>query len=396
MTYVKRRWKVEHSWTCSACKAQNRGRDLTCSKCGKGKSDENYDERNATSLPAVTDPTLIAIANGGPNWDCTYCRFENRSGALTCAQCGADKIASTARTLNDARGSQGLGPLPETRPSNAVYPEKPESEPKIPRIIVPSEPPPEPEKHTAEKNFWEEFADKRTPTTATSGYRDAPVKRADEDHREHEDELPRPRNNETLRLVIVALAVLGASALAIGFFTWLFMPWHERVHVASATWARRCELQHRETHHDHDWGSPPGAFNVSCVSRQHGTHSCNPYNCNAHSVDCHCHQVANGESCHESCTSGQNGFSDCEEVCETEYTTECDTCTEYDTCYEQCPTYDDWCRYSYYDWPVVATTLAGGTDRNRGDRNAGRHLDDGIKGIHSFQVGPGKGHTDDR
>jgi len=24
MAYVKRRWKVEHSWTCSACKAQNR------------------------------------------------------------------------------------------------------------------------------------------------------------------------------------------------------------------------------------------------------------------------------------------------------------------------------------------------------------------------------------
>lgn len=107
---------------------------------------------------------------------------------------------------------------------------------------------------------------------------------------------------------------------------------------------------------------------MSCVTRQHGTHNCNPYDCNPHSVsyECHCHQVQTGESCHERCTSNGNGFSSCEEVCSPSYSRECDTCsrTEHDTCWHQCPTFDQWCTYQYYEWPTIDTATTSGTDVN--------------------------------
>jgi len=379
-TRVKRRWTVEHTWTCSACHQTNRGRDLTCSSCGKTKSDENYNERSKT---AVADPKLLAIAHGGPNWDCAFCRFENRSGTATCAQCGADKAvmaphplygwlpggmeAPKYETVDEARARQGLASIPDgARISTAVFPEKPKAEPEIPKIVVPPETKPE-------KNFWEEMAEKRT-EAPPGGYRDAPVKRLDDDPVVVSPRQPLEPDAETTTTLrsdpststagLRVFAIISAIIAAVALLVWLFSPWHEHVRVSSARWERQRDLHHRVTMHGEGWGAPIGSFNATCESRQHGTHDCNPYDCHPHSVDCRCHQVADGESCHESCTSGQNGFSDCEEVCETEYTEECDACTEYDTCYEQCPTYDDWCRYSYYEWPVVATTRAAGTDHD--------------------------------
>jgi len=359
MAYVKKRWTVEHSWFCSACKTQVQGRHLTCPKCGKPKSDENYDERNATRLPAVTDPKLIAIASGGPNWDCAFCRFENRNRAAVCAQCGA-----ASRTVNDIRAAVGFAPIAM---SNAVYPAIPKIVPGARESIET-----QPGVHAVSSStsiFAPGPGDKRTATPSAGGYRDAPVKRIDEEAvPSPPTETPKPRRSRfdpgANRAAVLVLACAGSIAAFIALFVWLLTPWHEHVHIVGATWARWCELQHRETRHDQDWGSPPGAFNISCVSRQHGTHECNPYDCRPHDVDCRCHQVADGESCDTQCSSGGNGFSDCEEVCETEYTTECDTCTEYDTCYEQCPTYDDWCDYDYYAWPAVAHAAAAGTDRD--------------------------------
>lgn len=348
MSYVKSRRRVEHTWICSACKATNRGRDLTCPSCGKTKTGEKYNESVKVT---VTDPKVHAIGDSGPNWACSFCRFDNRGNLSQCAQCGVPREQSD-------RAQQA-------RVSKAVFPEK-QVPVEIPKIFVPPEPPkvepPEPEPP-------------RSPIL-TGSYRDAaykpfvaPTAPAPKPAPPPEPEVltlepDRPSLGISRSQIVKLVALAGGFALLITFLVWLFSPWHEHVRVSSATWSRTRDLHHRVTLSGEGWGTPSGAFNASCVSRQHGTHNCNPYDCHPHDVDCHCHQVADGESCHESCTSGENGFSDCEEVCETEYTEECDTCTEYDTCYEQCPTYDDWCTYNYYDWPIVATRQAHGTDHD--------------------------------
>lgn len=173
-----------------------------------------------------------------------------------------------------------------------------------------------------------------------------------------------PEEFPTSRRSTAAIVVFAAVCLCllVAFGVWAFMPWRETVHVSATLWSRTTNLQQRVTRNGEGWGTPSGAFNSQCESRQHGTHDCHPYDCNPHSVSCRCHDVRTGESCSEHCSSSGNGFSECEEVCTPEYEEECDSCTEYDTCYDQCPTYDDWCTFQYYEWPVIRTESTQGTD----------------------------------
>lgn len=318
--YVKRKWVVEHTWLCSACQATNRGRDLKCTHCGKPKeSSEKYDESNATSKPAVTDAKALTEATRGINWTCEYCRYENRGDLTECGKCGASRnglTKGTEATLVTSFGSGGC--------QHGVS-----------------------RGHCPECTLAEVLGEERRRASSRMSAFVTRVRGA----------------QRTLVISGIAVAVVGAL---IWGGIWLFTPWQEQATVTSAHWSRTAVLQQRVTRDGEDWGAPPGAFNVTCERRQHGTHECHPHNCNPHSVsyDCRCHEVSAGESCHESCSSSGNGFSECEEVCTPEYENECDTCerTEYDTCYDECPTYDDWCEYQYYDWPAVRQANAGGTD----------------------------------
>lgn len=144
-----------------------------------------------------------------------------------------------------------------------------------------------------------------------------------------------------------AIAAIAASVVVfVGLLVWLFTPHELRARVASMKWIHMARYEERLVKHTEAWGTSSGAFNVSCSSRYYGTESCNPYQCNPHSVSYSC----NGHSCNcrTSCTSSKNGFSNCSESCSTCYS----TCyrTEYSTCYHQCPVYRDWCAYDYYDW----------------------------------------------
>jgi hypothetical protein len=291
------------------------------------------------------------MAGAEPNWDCGFCRFENRASAVVCFECGADGNA-------DPITMRAAGWDPSTVVNG------------MPTMTLP-------ETGGAEANDETVRPRRETPRAAVVGvgYRDAAFSAGpppsppppSEDESEDESEASERsyfRRQRRIRGIVRVVAVLGCGVLLVWFLTWLFMPWHEHVRVTSARWDRTLALQHRIVQHGNGWGSPLGAFNVSCVEQQHGTHDCNPYDCDPHTVDCRCHDVATGEDCETECTSGSNGFSDCEETCTTTYSTECDSCTEYDTCYEQCPTYDRWCDYDFYEWPTVRTENTSGSDRD--------------------------------
>lgn len=159
--------------------------------------------------------------------------------------------------------------------------------------------------------------------------------------------------------------------------------------VAATNWTIYETLNIKtQKHQAGAWGTDTTAFNVSCERRYYGDESCNPYDCNAHSVSyscrphdcnghsvsysCHCHSYSCG--CHTSCTSRNNGFSSCHQSCSTcsscstcyrtEYSTCYDTChrTEYDTCYHKCPVYKQWCSYDYFEWVPTKSDSSTGTD----------------------------------
>lgn len=169
--------------------------------------------------------------------------------------------------------------------------------------------------------------------------------------------------------------ILCSSLLALGgivwFFVWLFTPNYIDAKVKSVEWSYTINLRIREVRHSSGWG-PPGnqgyyheaPFNVLCGTRLRGTENCHPYNCDPHleTYDCRCKQVQC--NCRQDCKDFKNGFTRCTKSCNT--CSNCDTCTrtKFDTCWEQCPVYEDWCNYDYYEWPIQETKNMSGTNHN--------------------------------
>jgi hypothetical protein len=305
-----RSWIVENNWTCPSCGHANRGRDITCQNCGARKDAKVKDSvPDPETAPVVVDPELLKLANDAPNWRCEYCSGQERNAKGECTNCAGER-PKLADLQNAFR--------------NVVIDRTPNvGRPVEPPEIVEDRPPLAVE---PERSACSECSERKSDGQRSLGF------------------LWRER--------WWGLGACGVGAL-IWFLVWLFLPREVDTRVASTTWRYTSELQQRETRHDASWDSDmhAGAFNTSCVTMQHGTHSCDPYTCNTHqeSYSCGGHSC----NCRTTCSNRGNGFSSCSESCSTCY----DTCyrTVSDTCYHQCPTYDQWCEYDYYAWPTILT-----------------------------------------
>jgi len=310
MARRRKSWVVEDKWKCSSCQSMNMGHDMTCKSCGNPKDASEKYELGDTSKP-VTDPTKLREANAGENWSCRHCRFDNRDLLLKeCASCGAPRFVTAPVEPEPSRPATDE---PKSRPSRldntTVLP------PPMPREMEPDE------------------------------------------------ELPnfKPSRKPILLGILVTAAVLGLIALLVWFFT----PHEHPATITSLHWERTRVLEQRYTLSGSGWGHPSGSFNVSCERRQHGTERCHPHNCEPHPVSCNCEPCHCHEVCDEpDCESDENGYSHCTQDCEDECDQCCDTCTAYNTCYDECPVYDDWCTYNYYEWRDVDTETTSGSDHS--------------------------------
>lgn len=339
-TYVKRRWTVENTWTCDSCKEVNRGRDMKCKKCGSYKEKhEKYDtSKNLTSAP-VTDPELLKLAKAGPNWSCSFCKNDVRNKYGECSVCGGPKTDAAVEDWHTNKSDSTEKLADHLGIDNEQYSKFVEG---------------------PKKNKPVDDLSDVDRVIETGNFESKPPQYSFSDE-------------EKLLYAKIGAGLAGLGLLVFLLF-WLFSYHSKLVTVTNTYWSHRANLSQRSTHHDTGWqdDEPASHFNDVCETRQHGTHDCNPYDCNPHSVsyECNCHSVSDGESCHESCHSSGNGFSECEESCTPQSHTECDSCsrTEYDTCYEQCPTMEQWCSYDYYQWTVIATSeLHGFNDHNLRD-----------------------------
>ena len=84
---------IEMLWGCSACNASNRGRDMSCSKCGRPKDDKSPEWMPGDTSPmaAVVEPEHVRMASAGENWKCQFCGVSVRAFELACTECGAKK-----------------------------------------------------------------------------------------------------------------------------------------------------------------------------------------------------------------------------------------------------------------------------------------------------------------
>lgn len=126
-------WVVENQWTCSTCGTVNPGREMKCSACGKPKEQEAYQTGGAAQAAAVTDPSLVQMAQGGVNWTCTYCSYQNRNLHDRCERCGAEKAESVpaAGAPQPVAGVVGT-PVGQGLPPGATVTKVPVPESKMP------------------------------------------------------------------------------------------------------------------------------------------------------------------------------------------------------------------------------------------------------------------------
>ena len=113
---------------------------------------------------------------------------------------------------------------------------------------------------------------------------------------------------------IVAAVVVVAAIL------YFAVPRTSYASVESTTWNYTINTRQKTLAAGEGWGLPntqcngfcEQPFNVTCELRLRGTHSC--------------------------------------------------MCNDQHVC-QQCPTYSNWCKYEYYDWPVVASYTSGGHEK---------------------------------
>jgi uncharacterized OB-fold protein len=290
---AKKVWYVENNWTCSSCGTVNKGRDIRCTQCGNPKEKNEKDRIDPKAV--VTEPELLKLAKQGAHWECEYCGSKVRAPDGNCASCAGPKGAQETQKTSGRR---------------------------VETIDV------------------SEMKPRQVAETINQARARAGIPSLEE---ATTDSSPDPSWG------MIALIATGLIA-SISFGVWLLTPYEENFRVVQTNWTHSSYVDLRLTRSGSGWGSPFGAFDVSCVTRQHGTHDCNAYRCNEHEESYRCDPY--DCNCRDVCRDLNNGFSECSEVCSTCY----DTCyrTVYDTCYEQCPTYDEWCTYKYYEWDQVA------------------------------------------
>jgi len=251
MARVKRRWTVEHKWTCSACKKVNLGRSLSCTSCGKPKGGEKYDERGAETKPAVTDARVLAESRRGKNWACTFCDYENRGNEKECGKCGAPGVS--IRTFGTELPPTGCAVLPDAvLPDPSTFRSKTISKAELPPDVVEAF---DSGSMTNDQmlTLLGKTSEPEPKRTFTGGdYRTAPkvVETPEAPDPVFGDDVNdsygppifyegRAEGEKRATRMLVIGAVLAVAALLIGGATWLFVPWNENVHVEARLRAQR-------------------------------------------------------------------------------------------------------------------------------------------------------------
>lgn len=393
MSYTTRTWTIEHTWTCDACKTENRFRDDKCATCGQPKGTE-HKENVPTDMSyenRVKDTTRFDDKR--PDWFCSYCvgHTRNPASALVCKECGSaqvEKKGDAGKGQDTTAGGMVLDPVAPPKnsfwsiPSKTSYDSEsaalqgatvqisaptsvasPVRSPAINSVVQEQKVIVSPGAHYRDVKYQPVTVNKQDQDFNLGSLINSPLKQAT------------AWISDNAGIVGIIFGVLAVLAGIIYGCFWLFS-WHPTTAtVTETTWHYHVDLHQRELRHDSDWknNEPPHAFNESCHEEIRSYHQCNPYQCNPHQVgyECNCRDERNCTTrpvCSTSCSNNGNGSSSCSERCRDEEscTTNrvCQTCyrTEYDTCYEQCPDYDQKCEFDFPTWPVVQVADTTNTD----------------------------------
>lgn len=268
-----RSFNIEMIWYCKVvtCGARNLGRHLSCQKCGAPKEDDEYlMPEEGVEAPEVTDPELNRMAEAGPNWSCRFCKSKQRKLDGTCSRCGAGEREPVAQDSLDNPWFKE-----EAKKAKATYVDGP-----APRA--------------ASKAAAEMFS-------AMSALVEA------------ED-----KANKRKVVAASAAALVGVGCV-IWFLVWLFTPRVIREKLVAFHWETTTEVERKQVVADEGFDVPSQAFEVRDLGSRwhHNENVFDHYDIEYYSVSEPCGQtcVPIPRTCTKSCTSGKNGFANCQDNC---------------------------------------------------------------------------------
>jgi ribosomal protein L37E len=296
----------EHFWDCPACgtKGISALRKRKCPNCGYSKTSQDTEIRSDVE---ITDSDGVALARGGPHWECSSCGSVNLDKYEVCEECGNPKEVDDRRSTVRELGST---PPPTYRPPDADaqwYPKSLAGEAQHAMVefkMVSLPEVPEPKFENSAKSRWLSFIT---------------VKRA----------------------LIALVAVVALTLLGYGIF-------HTREiqgQVTGFSWSRDVAIERYLTVHESGWLLPAGAYNVS--SEERISHYDPVYE--EKQVTVH-----HSQTCYRDLGNGSEESYDCSyDTNETERVQTGEN-----------PVYETWYEYNIDKWVYARTVHASGNDRN--------------------------------
>jgi hypothetical protein len=110
-------YQIEMLWTCGTCgRRDNRGLARHCQGCGKpkGVGDAERFPDDISEANALVDPSKLAQAKAGPDWQCKYCDSLQSSLGPCCTNCGCERTTGAKPYL--ARELVAIQQAPPARP----------------------------------------------------------------------------------------------------------------------------------------------------------------------------------------------------------------------------------------------------------------------------------------
>ena len=332
-----REWIEWGTWLCSSCGTKTSGEFKTCKACGNPREKAELDKVSFDEVRIAATEAERTLALSGSDWHCKNCEAGNRGTSSKCEKCGSNRNgeppASEATKPEAPSAYESLsnygGPKVESDPYRKLFEAKPESNE---------------DRLKAERNI--------VFTAFGVGFTTA----------------------MTVAAAVSSVLLLSLMAYSVW---WSFQTYAEAGQVTSMKWEQRV---HRDNFHEvtlQDWkanlwlkptvlpkngvGESPGIDNIrNCSQKYHHTRH---YVCGSERV-CHTktRSVANGESCHTSCSNNSNGSRSCHEVCSTRYRSE-----NYQACGQEDKYCDEkifrpFCSYDTWQWDQVAVTVLNGND----------------------------------
>ena len=295
---------IEMLWGCTVCKAENRGRDKTCSNCGAPRTDDSPEwmPGDISHAAAVTDEKLLEKFEAGPDWKCKYCGSSQFRADGKCAQCGS---------------SQDESEVPEGEPYRAKRKTTPE-----------------PEEHDCPDD-------------------DCPFNNLTSES---------VTRSKTRRGVAIAAILVPVIAICAYF---IFRTKIIDASVSTFAWQRSVKVERYQVWQREGWSSDPGAFDVRDQGRR--IHHYEHVRVGSHE-ESYPEQYQCGQDCRtvpgscrttpRSCTSNKNGSATCTggdticspstQSCSPRYCTRTAHRTVDD--YEDQPRYQDWYTWKVWDW----------------------------------------------